>query len=168
MWFRRHKHGPPGKPSHGDRADPVRIGDARAYGLLEEARLRCEKLRSEAATAAKRDALERLHRELGLAGFFASSNIPARARRGLLGQAHQRCAESVSECSNSIDALALIMLGSAHAVEHGLLAPGLSDHMHLAHVHLLRGQELLKHHASRTVDGDSQLRDRETTTNSYL
>jgi hypothetical protein len=85
-----------------------------------------------------------LHREIGLAGLFASSNIPTSTRHALLAGAHHRCAEALPEASDAMDALVLMMLWSADAVEHGLVTPGASDHMHLAHVHVLRAHELLE------------------------
>lgn len=117
--------------------------DAAAYALLEEARLRCEVLRAEAKTPAVRDSLHSLHRELGLAGLFASSNLPTAARLALLAEAHQRCKQTVTEESEPMAALAWIMRRAHDAVEHGLIAPGLSDHMRLADVHLHGASEIL-------------------------
>jgi hypothetical protein len=121
---------------------------------LEEARLRCEAFRAAAATPARREALQRLHRELGLAGLFASSNIPTSTRLALLADAHRRCGERSPDASNPMDVLVSIMHRSQDAVEHALVAPGLSDHMHLAHVHLLCAQELLE---QRLTEGSTRL-----------
>ena len=125
------------------RPEPPQNRDARAYVLLEEARLRCEALRADARTPARSATLNRLHRELGLAGLFTSSNLPSSVRHTLLADAHQRCTEALAD--DAIDALALVMRRSEDAVDDGLVAPGLSDHMDLAHVHLLRaGVELAR------------------------
>jgi hypothetical protein len=124
--------------------EPPRERDARAYALLEEARLRCEALRGAATTSTRREALHRVHRELGLAGLFASSNLPTSARHALLANAHGAAQGASCQASDAFDSLVSIVVCCCDAVEHGLVAPGLSDHMHLAHVHLLRAQELLE------------------------
>lgn len=148
MWHRRQsKHSQPviGHLEH--REEPVaQHRDAHAYVLLEEARLRCEQLCSEAATSPQGKALQAVHRELGLAGLFASSNIPTQVRQTLLADAHRRCEQPVAETSDQLGGLIVVLLSATHAVEDGLLAPGLSDHINLAHIHVLRGQELLPDH----------------------
>jgi len=108
------------------------------------------------ATSPQREALHAVHRELGLAGLFASSNIPTQVRHALLADAHRRCEQLVAEASDQLDGLIVVLRRATHAVEHGLLAPGLSDHIHLAHLHVLRGQQLFHDHfparpASQTV-----------------
>ncbi len=138
MWFRRRKQE--------IRQDPeIPEGhDARAYLLVEEARLRCERLRGQADRGTGQAKLERLHRELGLAGLCASSNLPRPLRLALLGTAHERCARPAPDATDPLEALASSIRTSERAVRRGAGAPGLSDHLHLAHVHLLRGQELLE------------------------
>jgi hypothetical protein len=128
--MRKHRHRAPSE-SPQDR-------DGRAYVLLEEARLRCEAMRAEAGTRARYDTLNRLHRELGLAGLFASSNLPTSVRHALLADAHQRCPEALPHGADALHALVLAMRRSEDAVDAGLVAPGLSDHMDRALVHLLR------------------------------
>lgn len=111
--------------------------------MLEEARLRCEKARSEAKTGAQQDTLHRLHRELGMAGLAASSHIPSRVRLALLAEAHERCNRSSSESTDGLEELVSIIPRSEQYIARGPSRVGRADHLHLAHVHLLRGQELL-------------------------
>ena len=138
MWFRKRKREAPVN------AESLETRDARAYVLLEEARLRCERLRAGAATAGSRKAFDCLHQELGLAGFSASSNLRAQVRHALLADAHKRCGKRVMAAVDDLDALALVVVDAKRAVGRGLVTPGLSDHMQLAQVHLLHGQELLE------------------------
>lgn len=148
MWHRRRrKHSQPVIGHLERREEPdEQHHDAQAYVLIEEARLRCEELGSQAATSSQREALGAVHRELGLAGLSASSHISTQVRHALLADAHQRCEEPVAEASDQLGGLIVMVRSSTHAVEQGLLAPGLSDHIHLAHIHVLRGQELLHNH----------------------
>ena len=76
----------------GKRADVVRQkssvqAETDAYELLEEARLRCEQADFEREGIVERAPLRILHREVGLAGFLASSNLPSRRRREALARA---------------------------------------------------------------------------------
>jgi hypothetical protein len=85
-----------------------------------------------------------LHRELGLAGFFASSNIRAVRRHALLDRARARAADHLQRPPDVVRALDGLCRIACDAVEDALGIEVLSDHMHLAHVHLLSGQELLR------------------------
>ncbi len=140
MWFRRHKQSPP--PA----SEPLESRDQRAYVALEEARLRCEKLRAHASTRAQQDGLHRLHRELGLAGLLASSNIPARVRLALLSDAHERCTRPVFDADDELQDVTLLINRAEQCVGLGFDCLDLSDPMRLAHVHLLRGREVLDVH----------------------
>jgi hypothetical protein len=75
--------------------------DEQAYLLLEEARLRCLRLCEEALTRARRRQLEVAYREIGMAGYMASSRIPSDRRRRLLWQAHERSRASAREPSRT-------------------------------------------------------------------
>ena len=118
-------------------------GEERAYLLLEAARLCCEGLSSRGETAIAASTLEDVHREVGLAGFFASTNLAPELRRAALARARHG-----SPC-NDIGAprcdrgLVAAVERARRAVEAGLIAPCLSDHMHLAHVHVLSAEDLL-------------------------
>jgi hypothetical protein len=117
--------------------------EADAYELLEEARLRCEQLDSEGAGIGERAPLRVLHREVGLAGFLASSNIPSRRRQKALASAHISAGSDQLEAQDAESALVALMERACDAVEQGLIAPGLSDHMGLAHAHVVRAQQLM-------------------------
>jgi hypothetical protein len=65
------------------------LGEARvAYVLIEEARLRCEALADQFGDDA---VLQAAHRDIGLAGFHASSNFASELRERSLNEAHSRC-----------------------------------------------------------------------------
>jgi hypothetical protein len=121
--------------------------DENAYVLLEHARLRCEQLRD---TAELRDqssalvaghALDAAHRELGLAGFYASSEIPADSRRAWLALAHELANRPTVDVIDALDSASNHALS---AVETGLGASAGSDHLHRAHFHLLIAREFLQ------------------------
>jgi hypothetical protein len=114
-----------------------------AYELLEEARLRCEQLDSERKAIVELASLWVLHREVGLAGFVASSNLPPRRRQRALARARISVASDQLECSDAEATLVAVIERAREAVEQGLIAPGVSDHMHLAHVHVVRAQQLV-------------------------
>jgi hypothetical protein len=98
VWFRRRRRSEPVP-------EPPAGRDASAYVLLEEAKLRCETLRGQARTHVRRQELHRLHRELGIAGLVASSNVPSHERHMLLERAHEQSARPVDQCSDPIRAL---------------------------------------------------------------
>jgi hypothetical protein len=87
--------------------------------------------------------IDALHRELGMSGYFASEHIPSSRRKQLLARARDQAVSPLSRDLGSADALAMIVQRAKETVELGLVAPGISDHMHLAYVHLLGAQELL-------------------------
>jgi hypothetical protein len=120
--------------------------DASAYALLEEARLRCEQLFARAGTESERAVLSLIHKELGMAGWLASSEIDPDRRLALLTTAHLRSRRRLLHASTPAQALAGTAISAEDAVAEGLADAGQSDHMHLAHVHLLRAQELLAAH----------------------
>lgn len=116
--------------------------DARAYVLVEEARLRCEALRAAARDEARGHELRRLHRELGLAGLYASANVPSRTRRALLGGVHDRCDQPGASIA-STGGLLRTMRRALRAARRSLTKDGPADHMELARLHLLRAMEFL-------------------------
>jgi hypothetical protein len=129
----------------GEDPGQAREGDERAYVLLEEARLRCERLGLEARTDAERISMELIHKELGMAGWLASSEIDSGRRLELLATAHDRSTETMLQPPKN-HALAGVASSAEDAVAEGLAGSGQSDHMHLAHLHLLRALELLAGH----------------------
>jgi hypothetical protein len=119
--------------------------EERAYLLLEEARLLCERLHA----CGDQDAeylISPLHRQLGLAGYFASSSIRAVRRHALLDRARSRAraADHLQRPPDIVRALVGVSRIACDAVGDALGVEVLSDHMHLAHVHLLSAQELLR------------------------
>jgi hypothetical protein len=117
--------------------------DEAAYVLIEEARLRCARLRDRERAEGSAVALDRVHRELGLAGYFASSALPRRRRLPALDRARARCVSNELSLSPAIRLLETLVSRARRAVESALGVPELSDHMHLAHVHILDAQKLL-------------------------
>jgi len=147
MWFlRRTHHSRVTESSCWER-------DGCAYLLLEEARLRCEALR-EASSGAQRDALHRLHREIGRAGLLASARIPTYTRHELLAQARVACAGATADRREATRALVLVVGRAQRAVERALGPPELSDHIGRARRHVLGALELLEGEAVRAVAGD--------------
>jgi Tfp pilus assembly protein PilW len=117
-------------------------GDEQAYVLVEQARLRCEQFHRNAGTDAERFALEQIHRELGMAGWMVSSTLDSMRRRSLLAAAHRQ-AKSPALHRLDVHALAAIVIEGEDAVVAALTRDAGSDHMHLAHLHLLCAMELL-------------------------
>lgn len=136
--FRRFKHSRlPAITGH-------RPDDERAYLLLEEARLRCEALRDGASSDGERRRLASLHRELGLAGFLVSSDIPPRRRRALLELARAQSAGPAWEPSDPAHTLVALTLRAQAAIEQGAMSPAQIAHMERAWVYLRRAQEWLE------------------------
>jgi hypothetical protein len=132
---RRHRH-PSGSRSIAER-------EQAAYVLLEEARLRCERLRDRAESGTERRALRTLHREIGLAGFAVSANLAAGRRRESLALARQRSARVPPDESGGPRVLAYLLEQADRAVEDGLNAAAVTDHVQLAQGHLLQARDLL-------------------------
>ena len=109
--------------------------------LLEEARLRCERIGGGASKARLSQPFRDLHRELGLAGFFASTDLSVSTRTKALVRARRRCGIEETERQE----LGMLIDLGRRAVEKRLTTTPVSDHMHMAHVHVLTAQELLAH-----------------------
>lgn len=114
--------------------------EAAAYALLEEARLRCEYVGEREGEPEPREELRAVHKELGLAGFFAGANLAGSTRREALALAHARCQGAAPDDDRALEPL---LVRARSAVEQSLIVSALSDHMHLAHVHAVSAQELL-------------------------
>jgi hypothetical protein len=117
--------------------------DVRVYALIEEARLRCEALRAAAGTDERRRELRRLHRDLGLSGLYASTNIPAEARRTLLSRVHARCDHLPRGRAGSARGLQRTVRRAVRALRRGVAKDGPAEHLELAQLHLLRAMEFL-------------------------
>jgi hypothetical protein len=124
-------------------AGPALARDEAAYVQLEDARLRCERLRLHADSRGRRDLLHTVHRDLGMAGFFVSSNLEGARRRAALAVARERSAATLGRGDDDVDALQAVSRRALNAVEHAFSAPGLCDHVHLAHLYLLAALESL-------------------------
>lgn len=125
-----------------------------AYVLLEEARLRCERIDG----AVHQNDLGALHREIGIAGFCASEKLPRAHRTQALACARDRAA--AARDARDGWALACLLERSQRAVQESLIAPGISDHMREALLHLLSAQELLgaiRSRGARPAAGSDQL-----------
>ncbi len=114
-----------------------------AYAVLEESRIVCERLLRARAASQRRGLLETLHRELGMAGFCASANLESQRRRAALELAHRRCRGKTEHGGRAEDQLTALTEQAQVEVERALIAPGLSDHMHTAHVHIADAREIL-------------------------
>jgi hypothetical protein len=126
-------------------AEVHRPEDERAYLLLEEARTRCEALRMRADTTEERRRLGSLHRELGMAGFLASSDIPPQRRCALHRLARARSAQPAFVLSGEpAEALVALTLRAQAAIDRGLKVPALITHMRRARGYLGRAQERLE------------------------
>jgi hypothetical protein len=127
---------------------PLAEREQRAYVLLEEARLRYERWLSTRGTgetdAQERDPYELLHRELGMAGFCVSANIPSQRRRALLALARERCGTGGERGAEAMYRVQSLVRGAWTAVEQGRGIPELSDPMQGAHAHLLMAQKLFR------------------------
>jgi hypothetical protein len=116
--------------------------EEQVYTLLEEARLRCEQLRAAADTEPDRRSLREIHRELGLAGWHASSELDRDRRLGLLDSARQQSTTAMLHPAHSPHAVATVAI----LAEDALTGTDQTEHMHLAHLHLLSAMGLLAHH----------------------
>jgi hypothetical protein len=118
-----------------------------AYILLEEARLRCKALLEEEERASSDDSgtltIDRLYRELGIAGYYASARLEPNRRRELLAQAHASSRRHDDIDGGSVRQLTDVTAAATRSVERALALTGLLDHIHLAHVHVMSACETL-------------------------
>ena len=139
MLFPLHKHDRSASDSRSQRAD------ASAYALLEEARLRCERLSDQTRQDTECASLKLVHRHLGMAGYLASSRIAHDQRGELLAIAHKHARQPVQD---AIRALAKTALSAERAVERALADPLASEDMQVTQTHLTHAMDLLKRHAT--------------------
>jgi hypothetical protein len=117
--------------------------DARAYVLVEEARLRCEALCAAAPTDDRRRVLRRLHGNLGLSGLYVSTHIPSRVRRALLARVHVRCAHLGCGGAGTMRGLSRTVHRAARTLSRAMTKDGPAEHRELAQLHLHRAMEFL-------------------------
>lgn len=115
--------------------------DESAYLALEEARLVCERQR--ASDQQLRDRLRLLHRHLGMAGFCASSELPAARRRDLLALARERSEKRSTAAAELASSVAALTRDARFDIEGAMNALGPRDDLHLAHLYVLGAEELL-------------------------
>jgi len=126
-----------------DRASRPYKHDVRVYLLIEEARLRCEALRAGARTEERRRELRPLHRALGLAGLYASTNIPSETRRALLSRVHSRCDHLPRGRTACVRGLQRTVRRALRALTRAVAKDGPAEHLELARLHLIRATEFL-------------------------
>jgi hypothetical protein len=117
--------------------------DARVYVLVEEARLRSEALRAVATADAQRRELRRLHRDVGLAGLYISTTMPAELRWRLLARVHARHDWLSGQRACALGGLHRVIRRAARELSRAIAAGGTVDYRELAQLHLLRATEFV-------------------------
>ncbi len=115
--------------------------DESAYLALEEARLVCERQRVSDQQLQGR--LRLLHRHLGMAGFYASSELRATRRRDLLALARERSEKRSTAAAELASSVAALTRDARFDIEGAMKALGPRDDLHLAHLYVLGAEELL-------------------------
>lgn len=118
-----------------------RTCDEAAYLALEEARLVCE--RQDSADQGQSDRLRLLHRQLGMAGFHVSCELPPIRRRKLLELARARSEKRSATAVDVAPSIATLTRDARSAIEGAMRALGPRDELHLAHLYVLCAVELL-------------------------
>ena len=133
----------------------------RAYVLIEEARVRCERIRSASPATGRRSLLVTLHRELGLAGYWCCEDIDAASRQLLLEQARRRAAEPDSHAPDELVLLVQITAAARRAIGDPPSEGDSLARMHVALMHLLcaiQSLERLVAGPHRTADSRQRIR----------
>lgn len=131
--------------SQGGMVRSAEVAAERAYVLLEDSRLRCERLIADAHGEPDQARLRAMHRQLGAAGWVVSSEFDPARRLTLLARARRRSARPMPY-STAAHGLAEITVEAEDALAEGLTSEGEIEHLHMAHVHLLHAMELLHGH----------------------
>ena len=113
-------------------AEPDLLPDESGYLLIEEARARCVALSGQAEGADERDRWRRVHRELGMAGYLISAELPASKRRSLSAEARQRSTDFCRRSADAEYAVLRLITAASSAAGKGLLVPALAEHMQAA------------------------------------
>jgi len=116
--------------------------ESRAYVLIEEARLRCERVERAEVDGWLSD----LHREVGMAGLCASSRLEGWSRQILLEAARVRSASPIRGVPDAETTVEIALGRARTAVEQCLTGSERVDHMREAHVHLRAARDLLGFH----------------------
>jgi hypothetical protein len=134
--FRRRRRPPRSAPQIAD-------DNQRAYVLVEEARLRCERICAASPRTRQSSLLAALHRELGLAGYHCSEDLDATNRQLLLEQARQRATAKDAHATDEITLLVSITASARRALADHRDDDESAARMHVALMHLLCAAELL-------------------------
>jgi hypothetical protein len=134
--------------------DQLAASDAElsAYTLLEIARLRCERLILDGGVQAE---LRTIHREIGNAGYQLSTNFRPAARMRRLSLAYSQI-ESASDlgAQNPLESLFVHVIRACDAIA-GALNLQASDHLHLAHLHVMSAAQDLNDKMANAVSRDA-------------
>jgi hypothetical protein len=114
--------------------------DGRAYELLEECRIRCERLTDAADGSVM---IEAIHREIGLAGYFASDAMSPAIRGRILAIARTRAGIDLGGPEHAVANLQRTVECSLNAIDMAMQLPGAGDHMHLAQMYVLSARDAL-------------------------
>lgn len=129
--------------------------EGRAFVQLETARLRCEALMS---GVGRRDDLQAIHRELGLAGYVTCEPFAAEQRRDCVALAACRVVEdpvvrgerprpAPAEVGRALSKMFAETIAASDALAAGLSSHDLDDahrdRLHLVHAHVMAACELL-------------------------
>jgi hypothetical protein len=138
-----------GRPTRVDRRTAplgcAEVAAERAYELVEEGRLRCEQLIADAPSPPERTCLGAMHRQLGMAGWVASSHFDAVRRQTLLARARRRSLRPMPY-RTAAHGLAEVVVDAEDALAEGLIGEEELEHLHAAHLHLLHAMDLLHRH----------------------
>lgn len=115
--------------------------DEFAYAAVEEARLVCEQIRT--CDRQHSRGLRVLHRQLGMAGFHASSELGQARRHELLEFARCRCDTRLATKPDVAGSLRAVARDARFEIEGALNALGPREHLRLAHAYVLGAEELL-------------------------
>jgi hypothetical protein len=89
--------------------------------------------------------LRHIHRELGLAGWFAGCELPEARRHARLADAHQR-ADRIMTAAQRLGALAITVINGEGAIVQQIANGNLGEHLVRAHEHVLSAAGLLAAH----------------------
>ena len=111
--------------------------DGLAYATLEQARLGCERLIEHARTPPLAVLLRAAHRELGLAGYRASGELPATLRQHLHASAKWGAPESRAGVHSATEEVLMLTIRGTELTAELRADPGIGDEVPAAYFHAL-------------------------------
>lgn len=117
-------------------AERPTLPDENAYRLIEEARLRSLRRLDSCTGEDERRRWSSVHRELGMAGYLASGEIPPSKRVDLLARAKERSTEVSGDLVGDEYMVLKLITAAAAASLEALLLPVLAEHVQPATEHL--------------------------------